>query len=394
MTEISRFWSGRTSEGAPGDSGPYSDDQMSQTLATMFGQSQDNRGVLRGVLEELEVTPAAPADSTVIVEPGSALVQGRWYLNDADLSVAIASNASGSTRIDIVVLEADFTAQTVRIAVVQGTPAAGLPALTQTGLIWQIPLAYLTLASGFTTIAASAITDLRHYANIPDALGIPIVNNSGSTLEIGTLVYLFASGGGVAPTGTEGQRNLLGVIESRILNGANGRAIVQGIFPVMCDELVAAGALLEASTTAGQAQAMLRGGAFARVITANTGAGTRCLAYLNVLADPALIVTGTYTGNGAATQAITGLGFKPRIVQIWRQSASQPLIMAEKTDREPTTNAIIFAFGGAGLEGLAPYQDDAIRSLDADGFTVGDTTGLSTNFTNINLSTYTFKAWR
>lgn len=395
MTETSRPWSGRTSEGSPGDSGAYSDSQWAQTWATWFGQSQDNRGVLRGVLEELEVTPAAPADSTVIVEPGSALVQGRWYLNDADLSVAIASNASGSTRIDIVVLEADFTAQTVRIAVVQGTPAAGLPALTQTGLIWQIPLAYLTLASGFTTIAASAITDLRQYANIPDALGIPIVNNSGTTLEIGTLVYLFASGGGIAPTSTEGQRNLLGVIESRILNGASGRAIVQGIFPVMCNELVAAGALLEASATAGQARAMLRGGAFARVITANTGAGTRCLAYLNVLADPALIVTGTYTGNGAATQAITGLGFKPRKVVVWRQDTVQPGGVWTKTDRDASTNSItlIDRFGGIGAT-FGLYAIDAIRSLDADGFTVGDNSDDSANVLNINLATYTFEAYR
>lgn len=271
----------------------------------------------------------------------------------------------------------------------QGTPGAGLPSLTQTGLIWQIPLAYLTLASGFTTIAASAITDLRHYANIPDALGIPIVNNSGTTLEIGTLVYLFASGGGIAPTSTEGQRNLLGVIESRILNGASGRAIVQGIFPVMCDELVAAGALLEASTTAGQAQAMLRGGAFARVITANTGAGTRCLAYLNVLADPALVITGTYTGNGAATQAITGLGFKPRKAMIYPIDSNTEG-MCIKTDRDAGTLSYLpLVTGGA----VAGYEDDHLRSLDTDGFTVGDGTGTA-NTLNVNLRNYAFVAWR
>lgn len=391
MTETSRPWTGRTSEGAAGDAGAYSSTQWQQLYAHGFnhGMEQANRGVMRGVLEELEVIPANPADTTVTVEPGSAFVQGIFYLNDADNVLNIASNASGSTRIDIIILEADYTAQTVRLDVLQGTPGAGLPSLTQTGLIWQIPLAYLTLASGFTTIAASAITDLRHYANIPDALGIPIVNNSGTTLEIGTLVYLFASGGGIAPTSTEGQRNLLGVIESRILNGASGRAIVQGIFPVMCDELVAAGALLEASTTAGQAQAMLRGGAFARVITANTGAGTRCLAYLNVLADPALVITGTYTGNGAATQAITGLGFKPRKAMIYPIDSNTEG-MCIKTDRDAGTLSYLpLVTGGA----VAGYEDDHLRSLDTDGFTVGDGTGTA-NTLNVNLRNYAFVAWR
>lgn len=399
MTEISRPWTGRTSQGALGDAGAYSAAQWQQLYAHMIGEGaeQANRGVIRGVLEELEVVANSPADTTVIIEPGSALVQGIFFLNNADKSVAIASNASGSTRIDIIVLEADYTAQTVRIDVVQGTPGAGVPALTQSaGSIWQNPLAYLTLASGYTSIPQSLITDWRNYANIPSTIGVNVTNSSGVTLEMGDVVIWLPAGGvAIDDSTTEGDRRVAGIIESRVLNGGAARIITNGIFPVLCDEVVAVGALLEISTTARQAQASLRGGVFARVLVANTGVGTRCLAYINVQAIPQLLVTGTYTGNGATTQAITGLGFKPRKVVVWRQIAGQPGGVWSKTDRDASTDSITFIdrFVGLGATyGL--YSNDAIRSLDADGFTVGDNTDNTANVLNINLATYTLEAYR
>lgn len=395
MSETSRPWSGRVSEGASGDAGPFSSTQWQQMYARMIGTGAENvnRGVIRGVLSELEVIANTPADTTVIVEPGSALVQGIFYLNDANKSVSIAANASGSVRIDIIVLEADYTAQTVRIAVVQGTPAAGVPNLTQTaGTLWQIPLAYLTLASGYVSIANSVITDMRHYANIPSAVGVDVTNSSGATFEQGNVViWLPAGGQAIDDSTTEGDRRVAGVIESRVLNGAAGRIITQGVVAVICDEAVSVGALLEISTTAGQAQANLRGGVFGRVLTANTGAGTRCLAYISVLPDPATIVTGTYTGNGNATQAITGLGFKPRAIVAYKQGTGNPIShYAIKLDRDGTnTNALVNV--GAGLGGV--YTTDLIISMDTDGFTVGDGTGLG-NVLNTNLVVYAYVAWR
>lgn len=394
MTEISRPWTGRTSQGALGDAGAYSAAQWQQMYAHMIGvgAEQANRGVIRGVLEELEVVANSPADTTVIVEPGSALVKGIFFLNDADKSVAISSNASGSTRQDIIVLEADYTAQTVRIDVVQGTPGAGVPALTQSaGSIWQIPLAILTLASGFTTIPQSLITDWREYANVPAALAVEVTNSSGLTLNWGApVIWLPAGGVAIDDSTTEGDRRVAGVIEARTLNGAQCRIITNGIYPVLCDEAVSVGQLLEISTTAGQAQANLRGGVFARVLTANTGAGTRCLAYINIEAVPSLIVTGTYTGNGAATQAITGLGFKPRRLEIWAQGVSgNNANLAIKTDRDGTDTFLTFGAGGA----FSGTYADHIISLDSDGFTVGDGTA-SMNLLNVNLRVYTIAAWR
>lgn len=394
MTEDSRPWSGRVSEGAAGDAGPYSSSDWQLMYARMIGTGAENvnRGVMRGVLEELAVQAATPADTTVRVQTGAALVQGIWYLNDADLTVSIAANASGSTRIDIVVLEADYTAQTVRVDVVQGTPAAGVPALTQSaGTIWQIPLAYLTLASGFTSIASSAITDMRHYANVPSAVGVNVTNSSGATFEQGNVViWLPAGGQAIDDSTTEGDRRVAGVIESRVLNGAVGRVITNGIVAVICDEAVAVGDLLEISTTAGQAQANLRGGVFGRVLTANTGAGTRCLAYINVMSDPATAITTTYTGNAAATQAITGFGFKPRAVIVYPNAVSGTNVgQATKTDRDGTYAFMTLVVGGA-VDGA---ELDQIVSLDTDGITVGDGTGTA-NILNVGSRTYTIIAYR
>lgn len=394
MAETSRPWQGRVSQGALGQAGPYSSTQWQQVWKTWFGQNNANRGVLRSVDGELAVSASSPADTNVNVASGAGMVQGIWFYNSASLAVPISANASGSTRIDVIVLRADYTAQTVRIAVVQGTPAAGIPALTQSaGSIWEIPLAYVTLASGFTTIAASVITDLRHYANIPSAVGLGVLNSSGSTLEQGSAVIWLAAGGqSINTTTSEGNRNIAGVIESRVLNGATGRVIIQGIISILCDEAVAVGNLLELSTTAGQAQKSIKSGIFARVLTANTGAGTRCLAYVDVPVEIPLIVTGAYSGNNAATQVITGVGFKPRRVEIHSSSDANPgLQYALKTDQDGL-NAVLIGTDAGGF--VKDYDTDIIISLDNDGFTVGDCTPTGTNLTNSNTRGYYFSCWR
>ena len=82
------------------------------------------------------------------------------------------------------------------------------------------------------------------------------------------------------------------------------------------------------------------------------------------------MVTGTYTGNGAATQAIIGVGFQPRFVRIWIHTdnyGNTAHYWKSSLDGQGT-----FYFT-AGL--LMGYRIDHIRSLDADGFTVGNGTG-------------------
>lgn len=72
---------------------------------------------------------------------------------------------------------------------------------------------------------------------------------------------------------------------------------------------------------------------------------------------------GTYTGDGAATQAITGVGFEPELLIVWHKANDTYVRFKSSQDTTYSKNT-----GGG-------YFEDEIISLDEDGFTVGDGTG-------------------
>lgn len=88
------------------------------------------------------------------------------------------------------------------------------------------------------------------------------------------------------------------------------------------------------------------------------------------------IKTGSYTGDGTTSHAITGIGFQPKYVKIWQRKTvdANELIAYETTPEIMDDNAS----GGAIVtyEVAAGYSDsfysNRIISLDADGFTVDD----------------------
>lgn len=296
MSELSFFWP----DNSVGDSDPISAAEFRQIAYSIwgYGADDDNTGVIAGVANELKVQAQSPVSGQVDILIGAALVRGGAYINTATMSLSFSANASGSTRYDIVVLEEDYnaaTGQTIRLVVIEGTPGAGLPALTHTdGTLWHNALAYVELANGYTTIANSDITDLRSYANLPARVIQEITNSNASALEYGTLVVRDTGTGGraVDTTTTENDPDVWGIIESRTLgSGGAGRVVQFGVVEVICDEAVVAGDTLVASTTAGEAQAndqpMVR--PFGVVLTANSGAGTRALAFVNFLPDHSIL---------------------------------------------------------------------------------------------------------
>lgn len=82
---------------------------------------------------------------------------------------------------------------------------------------------------------------------------------------------------------------------------------------------------------------------------------------------------GKYTGDAAASKAISGVGFKPKFLLIYEMVTNKNIIL--KSDQDGT-KSFVQPNGGANL-----YVDDQVISLDSDGFTVGDGTG-SVNHTN------------
>jgi len=91
--------------------------------------------------------------------------------------------------------------------------------------------------------------------------------------------------------------------------------------------------------------------------------------------DVARIKTGTYTGDGATSQAITGVGFKPKYVRIWERATadSTGIWMGETTEQIIDDNA---SGGSVNYEATwsnaGQFRANEIISLDSDGFTVDD----------------------
>ncbi|HEX9189234.1 MAG TPA: hypothetical protein VGB87_19305 [Vicinamibacteria bacterium] len=92
---------------------------------------------------------------------------------------------------------------------------------------------------------------------------------------------------------------------------------------------------------------------------AKAGGGLLAVAFLAAAASEGSIVSGSYTGNGNASRAITGVGFRPDVVIVKGNAASVRAVVRTATmaqTKEMTGEA--FALSGI------------VLSLDADGFTV------------------------
>lgn len=217
MSETSYFWSGSTLGDAA--NAPYDHMEFTRAYNKIF--ASDGAGyVIPGYANSLNVQASSPAAATIDVITGAALVKGFLYENDALLTLAISANATGNPRIDRVVLQVNFVAQTVRAVVLEGTAAASpvAPALTQTyGTLWEVSLAYIWVANGFATITDTVIHDERDMlvtaasfiqqsarANLirgSELLPKIGMHSSGSSITLGAV--WFCTGGGVgAPTPT------------------------------------------------------------------------------------------------------------------------------------------------------------------------------------------------
>ncbi len=85
-----------------------------------------------------------------------------------------------------------------------------------------------------------------------------------------------------------------------------------------------------------------------------------------------LVDTGTYTGDGATSQGITGVGFLPKFVKIWTDLGTTEgyFNMHEKVDQAWGDYTFVHS-----LEDVTPSHrafNERIKTLDDDGFTVSD----------------------
>ena len=122
-------------------------------------------GVVVANLNTLKVNPQAVANKTVFVDTGSIVIKGCMRILEATQNVTITDNTSGNARIDRIVARLNYTDRKIEFAVLTGTPAGSpvAPTLTQNTTVWELSLAQIAVANGFSTIIVGNITDQRTY---------------------------------------------------------------------------------------------------------------------------------------------------------------------------------------------------------------------------------------
>jgi hypothetical protein len=180
MSELSLPW---TTDAAT----PEGDQQASYTQAQLailhkiVAACSNFEGVAPGFLNELEVDVAGA--NTVSVATGGAMVDGIVYHNDASQNVNIpGAVGSGNTRIDRIVLRADWAGFNVSVHRIAGVDAASptAPAITQnSGTIYDIMLARVLV----TTAGMVTVIDERTFAT-PKIDNSTLDVSSGGTLRV------------------------------------------------------------------------------------------------------------------------------------------------------------------------------------------------------------------
>ena len=158
MAETSYLW---TTGGAGDGASTYTRSDWSIILKVVAA-CMDNEGIAPAFDNAL--VPSVGGANTVNVSDGGAIVDGKVYQQTGTQGINIPSaTGGGNTRIDRIVLRADWTLQTVRITRIAGTDAASptAPAITQTtGVTYDIKICQALVDTAGTV----TLTDERTFA--------------------------------------------------------------------------------------------------------------------------------------------------------------------------------------------------------------------------------------
>lgn len=144
--------------------------------ATQFSSMFDgiiNDGVYQTIGDKFRVTPGT--GMAVNIGTGRAWFKRKWIYNSSAYSISLDA-ASSNPRIDTVVLAVDLRTSQRRafFSVVKGTPASNpsRPAMPTTTDVYYMPLAYIKIPAGATSITQSNITNAVGSSATPYVTGI------------------------------------------------------------------------------------------------------------------------------------------------------------------------------------------------------------------------------
>ena len=142
--------------------GEYDRVYLANSFARYFANFIGN-GVFGGKSNELMVEQKTTADMSIKVLSGQGWINGYWYHNNDELSLAIDIADGVLNRIDIVVLRWDNVNRVIRLAIKKGAPASNpaAPSLQRDADYYELKLAQIYVKAGATKITQADITDTR-----------------------------------------------------------------------------------------------------------------------------------------------------------------------------------------------------------------------------------------
>jgi len=156
MAETSYLWDNPGTGDSP--AGGYGHDELMSEIFRMLLNGTGNQGVLRGWLNELEVTDGGGLNADIAT--GGAIVYGTFFESNAAETIVLQNNTAplGSE----IVVSCDWATQTARLA--DTWPAVG--PTQNPGVLYEIPLAHVITAGG----AITALVDSRDFCEFTTEL--------------------------------------------------------------------------------------------------------------------------------------------------------------------------------------------------------------------------------
>lgn len=142
--------------------GEYDRVYLAETFAKYFASFIGN-GIFGGKSNELMVQQKDSASMSIKVLSGQGWINGYWYENTSELSLALDIADGVLNRIDLVVLRWDNSERVVRLAVKKGTPSSypSAPVIQRDADCFELKLAEINVKAGATKITGFDITDTR-----------------------------------------------------------------------------------------------------------------------------------------------------------------------------------------------------------------------------------------
>lgn len=157
--ENSLFWDAQTDTEGALDRVYNSDD-----FASLFYGFWDT-GLIPNASTALLVEPIENSFA-VVVNPGDALIKGRFYQNTDDMQFTLA-NGNAETRVDFIALRFDYEARRVYLKYLQGADGQGEPSYARTPTLYDLLLAKITVPANAQYLTDEMVDDLRGTTDCP-----------------------------------------------------------------------------------------------------------------------------------------------------------------------------------------------------------------------------------